>query len=333
MGKRRLFCFIIMMIFATICSADTHRSLQAVDEFGEGTHPYLSPATKVTVEGIILNRSEYMVNIADGNASQWQIYIQGEDSDHAGTAVYMRKNYFDPLKIYTDQQWADELFRISNDPCGNYEFRPGDRVKVTGLLKFYNGKTNINERHSINPDYDFTIDLVDPAAGLPEPELITLDMVKDSSDDFIFNTVDEQNPSTWNGCEWYQGILVRVNDVNISAGTWGMDNELTIKDSSGLTFPLKLGRGPGFSKFPQPTGQIDVIGIFDQESQDWTIGYRIWVVNYDGNESVLTDNCGLNGYLAGDINKDCVVDLGDFAALSENWLKCSNLSYDECTIP
>jgi len=266
-----------------------------------------------------------MVDIT-GTAAQWQIYVQGEGGDHAGTAIYMRKNNWGG-GTYSDQQWADELDRISNDPNGNYEFHPGDRIKITGLLKFYNGKTNINERHTTDPNYDFTIDLIDPDAGLPEPNVITLNMVKDSNDSFIFDYTAAA------GCEHYQGVLVRVNDINISSGTWGIDNTMTIKDSTGRTFPLKLGRGPGFSQYSAPTGQIDLIGIFDQESADYEAGYRIWVVNYDGNGSVLTDNCGLNGYFAGDINKDCVVDFIDFAIMAQNWLKCSNSSFYECTIP
>jgi hypothetical protein len=78
-----------------------------------------------------------------------------------------------------------------------------------------------------------------------------------------------------------------------------------------------------------------VIGIFNQEDPTfpYTGGYEIGVANYDGNGSVLTDNCGLNGYHAGDINRDCVINFEDFAILAADWLKCSNPSYDECTIP
>ncbi|MBU1259922.1 MAG: hypothetical protein KJ757_08340 [Planctomycetes bacterium] len=316
---------VVMVLFSTACFAETHSNVQAVDTTGYGTHPDLLTMNKITVEGIILNRPEYMVDIS-GSAAEWQIYVQGEGGDHAGTAIYMRKDNWGG-GTYTDQEWADELDRISNDPNGNYGFRPGDRVRVTGLLKFYYGKTNINERHTTNPDYDFTIDLIDPDAGLPEPEVITLGQVKDTDDNFIFDYTRAT------GCEYYQGVLVRVNDVNISDGIWGIDNTMTIKDSTGRTFPLKLGIGPGFSQYSAPTGQIDVIGIFDQESADYKAGYRIWVVNYDGNSSVLTDNCGLNGYFAGDMNKDCVVDFADFAIMAQDWLKCSNPSFYECIIP
>ena len=315
---------VVMFLLTTICFAETNWNLQAVDGDGVSTYPLINSQSKITIEGIILNKPGYMVNHPEG---EWQIFIQGEDGDHAGTAVYMRKNNFGPT--YTEQEWADELYRISNDPCGNYEFQPGDRVRVTGLTWFYGGKANINEQHSLDPANDFTIDLIDPAPGLPEPEVITLNMVKDGNNNFIFDHTRMQ------GCEYYQGTLVRVNDVNISGGVWEPNQTVIIKDSAGLTFNVKLGWGDGFAGYPMPTGQIDVIGIFNQEDPTfpYTGGYEIGVVNYDGNGSVLTDNCGLNGYFAGDINKDCMINFEDFAILAADWLKCSNPSYDECTIP
>jgi hypothetical protein len=41
------------------------------------------------------------------------------------------------------------------------------------------------------------------------------------------------------------------------------------------------------------------------------------------------DNCGLS-YLPSDINKDCFVNLADFALMVENWLKCNDLSNSNC---
>ncbi|OHB58105.1 MAG: hypothetical protein A2Y12_07475 [Planctomycetes bacterium GWF2_42_9] len=324
MTKAVRFVLLAAMISITsICSAITHRSLQAVDEDGVYTNSDIQTSAKFTVEGIILNKSEEMVD-----AQTWQIFIQGENGDHAGTAVYMGKYNYPTGLLYSDADWAGEVVRANN------RFQPGDRVRVTGLTWFYKGKTNINEQHQIAPAYNFTIDLIDPAVGLPEPEVITLDMVKKPTGDFNFVPVSESDAATHHGCEWYQGVLVRINDVNIS-GTWGLNGTMTMKDSAGRTFPLQLGFGSGFAKYPAPTGQIDVIGIFDQESpaNNPTIGYRIWVMNYDGNGSVLTDGCGLNGYHAGDINKDCEVNFADFAEMAANWLKCSNLSYNECTNP
>jgi hypothetical protein len=329
--RRRLTgLMVIMLLFASNCFAVTNWDLQQVGPDGfpvQGCYAY--DYNSASIEGIILNKPEQMMDVNE----EWQIFVQGNTGAHAGTAIYMRKNNFSPGQIYSEQQWADELYRIGHDPNGNYEFQPGDRVRVTGFIMFYRGKANINEWHSIDPNNNFVIDLIDPAAGLPQPKPITLAMVKDANNNFIFDYTRAI------GCERYQGMLVRVNDVNIISGNWQPDGHLVIGDNNGHVFDVNLGFGPGFTKYPMPTGTIDVVGIFDQEAPgeypyfDFKAGYRLWVMNYDGNGSVLTDNCGLNGYFAGDINRDCIVNFADFAELASDWLKCSNLSFDDCTTP
>ena len=308
-----------------------HWDLQAVD--GNGTATY-EATDKVIVRGIILNNPEYMLDPEpndllqqDFMGGQWQIYIQGEGDDHAGTAVYMAQNYGNGpgTDNYTNEEWLSEWFRINHDPNTGHTFRAGDRVKVTGWYKFYKGKVNINEQHFIEPVMDFNVELLEQRVGLPAPEVISLDDVKDGNDNYIFDH------TRLTGCEHYQARLVRVDDVNIvDPENWGIQNTgifqtLTIKDSNGLTFPIKLGIGYGFTEFACPTGQIDVIGIFDQEGETFPPphkdGYRIWVVNYDGNGKVLTDFGWAKNRLPGDINMDCKVDFCDFAELASDWLK------------
>jgi len=329
----KLFSFLVvlLLVLGGLTYADTHSNVQAVDADGYGTHPDLFTSNKVTVEGIVLNRPDFMLDAtADQNAPsinampKWQIYIQGEDADHAGTAVWMGQCY-DVVPggygTYTNQQWLDEIYRLSHDPCSRYEFAPGDRVRVTGLLKFYAGKTNINERHNTEPDYNLTIQLVEAGVGLPQPEVITLDDVKDADDDFMFDA------NRLSGCEYYQGRLVKINNVSfVDANSWGPEADLTITDGR-KTFPVRLGIGwgvrPGSNNLSEP---FDIIGIFDQEAVGWppdcTTGYRIWVLNYDGNGKVLTDRAYGKYNLPGEINRDGKVDMFDIAWLANNWLKC-----------
>lgn len=299
----------------------THWQLQAVDEYGVGTY---DATDKVIITGIILNNPEEMLNPTPGTGDmggQWQIYIQGEGDDHAGTAVWYGQYY---AKVggsgnYTDEELLDEMCRINRDPNTGYIFAAGDRVKITGWYKFYKGKINVNEKHQVEPMFDFEVDLIEPAAGLPQPELIALDMVKDVSDQYIF----DQTRLT--GCEYYQARLVRVNDVNIiDPENWEPDGTVTITDANGLTFPVKLGIGDGFTRYDCPIGQIDVIAILDQESSgymDCRDGYRLWVTDYDGNGLVLTDRGHERGNLPGDINTDYQVDFYDLAELAGNWLQ------------
>jgi hypothetical protein len=297
----------------------THQQLQAVDGDGVGTY---AATDKVIINGIVLNNPEEILDptsSTSGMGGQYQFYIQGDSNDHAGTAVYMAQRYvFMGGGYYSEEQWSSELCRLNHAPNTGYTFKAGDRVKITGWYMFYKGKTNINEKHKTDPFYDVDVELVTPAAGLPQPENITLSLVKDASNQFIF---DQSRAA---GCEYYQARLVRVDDVNITdPNNWAPNATLTVADNTGRTFPVKLGIGDGFTRYPCPTGQIGVIAIFDQEASSTTIckdGYRLWVPNYDGNGLVLTDNGHKRGNLPGDINTDYIVDFYDFTELANNWL-------------
>jgi hypothetical protein len=333
--KKTKFKLVVMImfcwaVFGNPAFAETHWNIQAVDEDGYGTHPNLGNSIKVSVEGVVLNRPDYMLdstpdynNPEESIGAEWQIYIQGDvDNDHAGTAVWMGQNYdnvWGGSGMYSNPDWTYELYRLTHDPCTAYEIRPGDKVRVTGLLKFYKGKTNINERHNANPDNDVEIELIEAGVGLPQPELVTLSDLVSESNEPIFTSSREY------GCEYYQGRLIRINDVNIvDCDDWGPDNTLMIQDSTGRTFDVKLGIGPGFTEFECPSGQIDVIGILDQESSNMYVckdGYRIWVVNYDGNGKVLTDFGFPKNRLPGDINLDGKVDFIDFSEFANDWLE------------
>ena len=342
---KMLSCLVVLLLVLSSFGYSvtyTHTEIQSVDEYGDGNHPDLLTDNKVTVEGIILNRSDFMLDAepnqyfpGPGAGAMWQIYIQGEGDDHAGTAVWMGQCY-DHIPfgdgIYSDPNWLNEIYCLNHDPCTGYEFAPGDRVRVTGLLKSYKGKTNINEHHDTDPANNLTIELVEAGVGLPQPEVIDLNDVKYDSgpnfDEYIFDA------NRLTGCEYYQARLVRISDVNIvNPENWGPDytdetETITIKDTNGLTFPVKLGIGYGFSRFSCPTGQIDIVGIFDQEPPappyppDPKSGYRIWVPNYDGNGKVLTDRGYARYNLPGEINRDGKVDFIDFAWLADNWLEC-----------
>ena len=312
-------CVLIGPAFAGLSWGDpsvamvTHEELQAVDADGVATY---AATDKVIITGIILNNPEDILNSTPGPATgymggEWQIFIQGEGDDHAGTAVYMAQ-YGAKVGgdgIYSDKDWLGELSRINHDPNTGYMFAAGDRVKVTGWYKFFKGKLNINEKHNIESMFDFQIELIEPAAGLPQAECITLDMVEAKDDQYIF----DQTRLT--GCEYYQSRRVRVNDVNIvDPDKWVANGKITIKDRTGRDFLVQLGIGSGFTEYACPTGQIDVIAIFDQESTNYAPcqdGYRLWVPNYDGNGLVLTDRGYRRENLPWDVKTDLQVDIGN----------------------
>jgi hypothetical protein len=265
----------------------THREFQAVNAVGEQTY---TATEEVVLEGIVLNNPADMLDPTPDDSvatmydvsGQWQIFFQGIGGDHAGTAVWMGQLYDNlpwvaPGGGYTNEQFIAELTRINAA-----QFCPGDLVRVTGYFLSYKGKCNVNEQHNNNPDHDFTIELIEPGVGLPEPELITLDELKDDDDAFIFD------PDRLLGGEYYQGCLVRINDVAfVDPSGWGPGGELTITDGV-KTLPLKLGRGNGiYAGSCNLTEPFDVIGIIDQDSASLVDGYRLYVMNYDGNGQVL----------------------------------------------
>ena len=318
------------VLFANDPCSVTHWQFQTVHEDGTSAFDDYGP-TRVVLEGIILNNPEEWLDPTADPATgpwqmggEWEIYVQGEGGDHAGTALWIGQNYGNGpgYENYTNEEWRAEICRLNRDPNTGYVFNAGDRVRVTGRYLFYKGKLNINENHEIGPEFDFDIELLEPAVGLPQPEVVSISDLKDANDNEIFD------PTRLTGCEYYQSRLVRINDISITdPENWEPESTITITDANGLTFPVRLCIGDGFSRFECPNGRIDVIGILDQEAPgrppliDNTKGYRILVVNYDGNGLVLNNRGHKRGNLPGDINSDFVVDFKDLAELAENWLK------------
>ena len=288
-----LLSVVITLAFVGVLWADptvmqvTHRQFQAVNGNGEQTY---TATQKVILEGIVLHQPADMLDPTPDDSitamynlsAQWQFFFQGEGDDHAGTAVFIGQLYnnlpwVSPTGGYSNPQWIDEMTRLNS-----VGFAAGDRIRVTGYFLSYKGKCNVNEQHSNDPDHDFTIEVLERGVGLPKPEVVSLGELKDEQDRFVFD------PSRLVGGEYYQARLIKIKDVNVvDPNAWGPNGELVVTDGT-RTLPVKLGRGngiyPGSFNLSRP---CDVIGILDQESTDLTSGYRLYVMNYDGNGQVL----------------------------------------------
>jgi len=299
----------------------THSQFQAVNASGEQTY---SAAEKVTVEGILLNNPADMLDPTPDDtvtelfnvSGQWQIFFQGEGDDHAGTAVWMGQLYNNLPWVAPDGGYSNAEFVAELSRLNAAKFSTGDRIRVTGYYLSYNGKLNINEQHNKNPDHDFTIELVQRGVGLPRPQVITLDDLKDDDDTFIFD------PARQTGGERYQSRLVKIENVYFAdAAGWGPYGQVVITDGT-RTLTVKLGRGNGIyagsNNLAEP---FDVIGIMDQESPNLVDGYRLYVMNYDGNGSVLATREHRRADKPGDLNLDGIVDYDDMDELIEDWLK------------
>jgi hypothetical protein len=265
----------------------THTEFQAVNADGEQTY---TATEKVTLEGILLHNPADMLDPTPDDTitemynigGQLQIFFQGDDDDHAGTAVWLGQLYNNLPWVAPDGGYTNEEFVAELNRLNAAQFCPGDKIRVTGYYLSYNGKLNINEQHSNNPDHDFTIELIERGLGLPHPEVVTLDELKDENDEFIFDS------SRQTGCEYYPARLIKIENVYFTdANDWAPHGEVTITDGV-KTLPVKLGRGNGiYAGSNNLTEPFDIIGIVDQESSYLIDGYRIYVMNYDGNGSVL----------------------------------------------
>jgi hypothetical protein len=306
---------------APTAASVTHSEFQAVNASGEQTY---NATEKVILEGILLhNPADMLYPTPDDTVTelfnisgQWQIFFQGEEDDHAGTAVWMGQLYNNLPWVALDGGYTNEEFTAELGRLNAAQFSPGDRIRVTGYYLSYNGKLNVNEQHSKNPDHNFTIELVQRGVGLPRPELVTLDDLKNDSDAFIFD------PTRQSGGEHYQSRLIKIENVYFAdASDWRPYGELVITDGV-KTLGVKLGRGNGiYAGSNNLTEPFDIIGILDQESPNLTDGYRLHVMNYDGNGSVLATREHRRADKPGDLNLDGIVDYDDINELLEDWLK------------
>ena len=311
-----------------------HAVYQAVDADGFGTFPVFD-GNPVRMKGVILNEPRDMLDPTPGAepfmGGQWQFFVQAVDGgDFGGTACWMGQNIgkimgTHPEGSYSDAEWLAELERLNHDPGTGHSFQRGDLVEIRARAPglHYAGKTNINEQHSDNPGADFDVVLLVADYGLPAPEPISLSDVKNDDDEFVFD------PNRLTGAEHYQGALVRISGLSfVGTENWGPDGELVVDDGAGHTMPVKLGRGGGFSVYEPPTAPFDIIAIFDQEDGDsndgLTDGYRLWVMDYNGNGSVLDgEGC------PGDLDGSGDVALADLAELLGHYGIASGATYPD----
>ena len=297
----------------------THWEFQAVNDAGEQTY---TATDKVILEGILLHNPADMLDPTPDDTitetynigGQWQFFFQGEGDDHAGSAVWLGQLYNNLPWVPPDGGYSNEEFIAELNRLNVAQFSPGDRIRVTGYYLSYQGKLNINEQHIKNPDHDFTIELLERGVGIPKPEVVTLDELKNDNDNFIFD------PTRLTGCEYYQARLIKIENVYFrDANDWGPYAELMITDGV-KTFPVKLGRGNGiYAGSNNLSEPFDIIGILNQESSDLKSGYELFVTNYDGNGSVLASREHRMADKPGDVNLDGIVDIEDLAKLLEDW--------------
>lgn len=289
-----------LLLATGVAHAETVTNLEAVDANGVGTWNGSFP---IVLTGVLLTDPSEMLDSTpdyipwDNGAGmyqlggQWQVIVQTvSPGDRGGVECWMAQNYgnlpwepHDGSDSYTNDAWTSEVSRVSHDPATGHAFHKGDLVTITanGSL-FYGGMQNINEEHSADPAYDFTISLVSSNYGLPSPEVISLSSVI-STNPSPMGYYDIFDPTRATGGEHWQGMRVRINGLTlVTTNGWNTNSDwdsryCTAMDGEGRQFPLIH---PLYDLGPAPTNQFDATGVFLQESgssTDGTFGYELFV--------------------------------------------------------
>ena len=293
-----------LVLTALVCcgaaAAETFSNLQTVDASGvsiwTGSFPFTLTGVIVSEPTEMLDSTPNFIPWNNGAGAfqlggQWQIFIQNVwPGDRGGVECWMGQNYgnlpwepHDGSDSYSNPDWAAEVARVSHDPATGHAFHKGDLVAVTANASlFYGGMQNINEEHSIDPSYNFTVSLVAASYGLPAPEVISLASVIGTNlgPNGHYDIFD---PTRSTGGEFWQGMRVRINGLTlVTTNGWNTNSDWSSRfcsatDGEGRQFPLIH---PLRDLGPAPTNRFDATGIFLQESgsgTDGTFGYELFV--------------------------------------------------------
>jgi len=320
--KRAAFLVAGLCLLAVgMAHAETVTNLEAVDDMGVSTWNGSFP---VVLTGVLLTDPSEMLDATpdylpwdDGaNAydlgGQWQVFVQAvTNGDRGGVECWMAQDYgnlpwepHDGSDSYTDDQWTNQVALVSEDPTTGYAFHKGDLVTITanGSL-FYGGMQNINQEHSTDPTYDFTISLVSSNYGLPAPEVISLSSVI-STNLSPTGHYDIFDPTRATGGERWQGMRVRINGLTLmTTNGWSTNSDwdsrfCTATDGEGRQFPLIH---PLYDIGPAPTNQFDATGVFLQESgssTDGTFGYELFVQEITPSDAAILNIAVQSGSVA-----------------------------------
>ncbi len=303
---------------------DTEDWLDPTEHFDNQTMFFLGGQAEFILQAVDLDGTPYDPYPGPGQSGSQDPL----SDDFGGTFIWIGQNYgnlpFVPDQdlAYIDQNmagvpgetrpiWYDELdrngfWRPGRDPSDPAVVRAGDlievRAPVNGLV--FNGKHNVNERHTIDVANDFEVIILEKNYGLPAPASLTLDALKDADDLAIYD------PTRQSGGERFQGSLVQLRNVafeTLTAGsTLQSDTTYTVVDGSGRSLEVYVGLDPTFGSTLIPSGRLHLTGVLDQKSPSGTDGYRLLLLEPDD----------LQAALVGDFDGDSVYGVGDIDLLT-----------------
>ncbi|KAF0152441.1 MAG: extracellular ribonuclease [Ignavibacteria bacterium] len=131
-------------------------------------------------------------------------------------------------------------------------FVVGRKYTVVGSLTQYNGLAELI------PDNAST-DIIDGGAGsVVQPTVRTFAQLM-------------ANP------ESYEGMLIKVPNVNKTSGTWANGQNLTVNDGTSSAVTIRISSGTNLAANLEPAWPKDVVGVFSQfdSSSPFTDGYQL----------------------------------------------------------
>ena len=297
--------------------ANTEDWLDPTEDFNNSTPYYLGGEAEVFIQVIDLDGTPYDPYTEPGQSGAGDPLA----GDFGGTFLYMAQNYgnlpmiADPDASYIDQAmagggetrpvWYEELddlhlWRPGTTLDETQLVRAGDLIQVTAHVNGleYKGKHNVNERHDIDPDNNFVIEILEKGYGLPDAQQLTLSDLKDAGN------VDIYDPSRQTGGEHYQGARIELQNVVFNGLAPGdplsSDTDLTITDATGRTFPVYLGLSDSFDTAIVPGGNLSITGVLNQLATDSD--------RDDGYTLIVTSVADIH---SGDADLDGDVDIAD----------------------
>ncbi|MEW6653442.1 MAG: endonuclease, partial [Bacteroidota bacterium] len=77
--------------------------------------------------------------------------------------------------------------------------------------------------------------------------------------------------------ESYEGMLIKVQNVNKTSGTWANSQNLTVSDGTSSAVTIRISSGTDLASNPEPVWPKDVVGVFSQfdSSSPFTDGYQL----------------------------------------------------------
>lgn len=164
-----------------------------------------------------------------------RVTVPSHAFDHRSNLVYFQDESLDAARVLSGG------IALYQNGLVHPELGLGDEIDVTGRITQFNGLTELQ---------GVSIDVLREGAAVPDPLVLTVADLRDTARH-----------------EQWEGMLVRVNGLRITGGTWpaaGSTANLTVQDASGQTITMRVDSDTDIDGSAQPTEPFDLVGIVGQ---------------------------------------------------------------------